>query len=621
MTGNPTAEAPRRMTALLSAAALGVPPLIGLALAIKEKSPRGLAFSVFFLAASVPSAFGIARGKAWGSVLGTYISGAGLLTVILHGISSGFSMMHAVPAAVYGVLFATLNMNASVRPPDRKKEEKRGESETLALWGLENAEAIVVAFVMALLIRCFCIEIFQIPSSSMEPTLMGSIKPEHDEPGECAFLHTGYHVDKSGDRIMVSKFYYAVTPIRRFDVVVFKFPLNQMRNFIKRVVGLPDEHLLIHQGDIYYRPRGEAKFRIARKPPLTQESVWIRTADVPGFMNDREGFDKCWESAPADGPSSAEYQVQSNELTTLESRGERGIRFFFKPHIVGGDARVTFTFELTGGGRGQVFAEIAGAHGRFELRLGAGEPGSFRYHAPGSERSAPTINTILPDSGLKPDRRHTLDLSVYDGTAWARLGGKVLEKIDFIDTFEKPAEPRSAFSGKSTDVSFGARGLTVKVRDLDVNRDIFYFGKRMEVHGGEKKDLRAYPLGEDDGDLYIPPGNYVMMGDNTQNSHDSRLWTSYVYRVKDRPEPIECDVLATSEYDDKNTGKVQDLLGLESPPAIAIEADQYGNPHALSRRDLVETELRDSPFVDEKFIVGKAFWVWWPVGRSFRMIR
>lgn len=55
----------------------------------------------------------------------------------------------------------------------------------------------------------------------------------------------------SGDRILVSKFAYALADSARWDVAVFKFPGNPKQNYIKRIVGLPDETLMIHHGDIY----------------------------------------------------------------------------------------------------------------------------------------------------------------------------------------------------------------------------------------------------------------------------------------------------------------------------------------------------------------------------------
>ena len=54
---------------------------------------------------------------------------------------------------------------------------------------------------------------------------------------------------------------------RRWDVVVFKNPKNPLDNFIKRLVGLPDELLLIVEGNVYVKPRGSdaSNWQIARK--------------------------------------------------------------------------------------------------------------------------------------------------------------------------------------------------------------------------------------------------------------------------------------------------------------------------------------------------------------------
>ena len=94
----------------------------------------------------------------------------------------------------------------------------------------------------------------------MEPTLLGDVSRSHSRDC-CPFNY--YHVplgsdNATGDRIMVTKYYYAFSPVERFDVVVFKFPLNQAKNFIKRVVGLPNEELRIYRGNLYVRkPDGE----------------------------------------------------------------------------------------------------------------------------------------------------------------------------------------------------------------------------------------------------------------------------------------------------------------------------------------------------------------------------
>ena len=85
----------------------------------------------------------------------------------------------------------------------------------------EYAEALIIAVLLALVIRTFVVQAFKIPSGSMLPTL------------------------QIGDHILVSKFLYYFQPIRRGEVIVFKFPQDESRDFIKRVIGLPGETLEI----------------------------------------------------------------------------------------------------------------------------------------------------------------------------------------------------------------------------------------------------------------------------------------------------------------------------------------------------------------------------------------
>ena len=165
----------------------------------------------------------------------------------------------------------------------------------------EMVEAFVVAFMLALLFRAFIAEAFVIPTGSMAPTLMGAhkdvfcdrcnqnfpvgasherttgIQPQVVVAGTCPNCRhlNSFDLTKSenttfnGDRILVSKFAYTLADPERFDVIVFKFPGNPKQNYIKRLVGLPNEVLTIHEGDIFTKhidsDEGE-KSEIIRKP-------------------------------------------------------------------------------------------------------------------------------------------------------------------------------------------------------------------------------------------------------------------------------------------------------------------------------------------------------------------
>lgn len=163
----------------------------------------------------------------------------------------------------------------------------------------ETVEAFVVAFILALLFRAFVAEAFVIPTGSMAPTLMGAHKDvfceqcnhrfqvgaskERRGPKQeytvvagicpnCRFVNNMDLADDNedstfnGDRILVSKFAYTVSDPDRWDVIVFKFPGNPKQNYIKRLVGLPNETVSIQYGDVYIAESGQAESTILRKP-------------------------------------------------------------------------------------------------------------------------------------------------------------------------------------------------------------------------------------------------------------------------------------------------------------------------------------------------------------------
>jgi len=89
---------------------------------------------------------------------------------------------------------------------------------------VETLDATIFAAVLSLVIITFVAQAFYIPSGSMEPTL------------------------QIGDRILVGKFSYRLRPIRRGDIIVFRYPLGPARDFVKRVVGLPGETVELREG-------------------------------------------------------------------------------------------------------------------------------------------------------------------------------------------------------------------------------------------------------------------------------------------------------------------------------------------------------------------------------------
>lgn len=91
----------------------------------------------------------------------------------------------------------------------------------------ETLETVVIAFVLAMIIRTFVVQAFKIPSGSMRPTL------------------------EVGDRILVNKFIYRFKEPQRGDVIVFRSPEDTKKDFIKRLIGKGKETVEIREGKIY----------------------------------------------------------------------------------------------------------------------------------------------------------------------------------------------------------------------------------------------------------------------------------------------------------------------------------------------------------------------------------
>jgi signal peptidase I len=619
---NPLARLLRTQPAMGAAALFGMLAIapVGVFLTAIPEGWSGWCTASLLLAGAgaIPALAALLR-LPWANTAAQYLCWGQLVQVALRIMSKGFSPVQAVPGvAAVGVLLA---LTSAQEPAAGPGQERRPDS--FGQWTKENVEAIVVAFIMALVIRCFCIEVFKIPSSSMEPTLLGDVTglDSGNHPLNSCPFKDQHKWSTGGDRIMVTKYYYAFSSIERYDVVVFKFPLNQSKNFIKRVVGLPDEYLMIHHGNIYTKRPGEEAFRIARRTLRTQDSIWIPVDGDADYLTSREVFGSTWR-APVGGAGGkrAEFTIDQGELATLESGGVRTIRFERTAPITDGhgqdvdEVQIAFDFELTST-HGTLFAEIDNEFGRFEARLSTDAQSELRMHGPAGDNIAP-----LKDVHLVPDRRYHLALSVYDGTAVVRVNDDLAGHIDFIDDVKSE---RLVESPKRV-IAFGANDLTFKLQNLTVGRDVYYKGK--------ERDGRHIV---EDEPIKIPPGNYIMMGDNVENSHDARSWSKRTFDLTDgRKVVAEAQDIENSRT--ISPDEVMERYGLEKRPTTIVSADEHGIPWALYSETNVPPGLKPGPFVgvikreedwegahfvDEKFIVGKALWIWWPRGRWFHLIR
>ena len=160
----------------------------------------------------------------------------------------------------------------------------------------EYFESIVIAVILALFIRTFVVQAFKIPTGSMENNLL------------------------IGDHLLVNKFVFGPTPLaigrallpvrnpRRGDIVVFKYPDEPDRDFIKRVIGLPGETIELRNKKIYIngKPLDEPYVHFLTPPP--SEFQEVTSSDL------RETY------PPATVPQDAYFVMGDNRDNSQDSR-------------------------------------------------------------------------------------------------------------------------------------------------------------------------------------------------------------------------------------------------------------------------------------------------------------
>jgi len=150
---------------------------------------------------------------------------------------------------------------------DALDEKPRAPKKSVAR---EYTEAILIALLLALLIRTFIIQAFKIPSGSMENTLLigdhilvSKFSYGTHIPNEIPFLD----IKLFDDIVLFSK-----VP-QRGDIIVFKFPKDERRDFIKRVIGLPGDFLEVRRQKIYINDKLYEDTHARHTDPASNDSL------------------------------------------------------------------------------------------------------------------------------------------------------------------------------------------------------------------------------------------------------------------------------------------------------------------------------------------------------------
>lgn len=175
----------------------------------------------------------------------------------------------------------------AIAPPGKEQGERAGKGKVR-----EYAEAFVIALLIALVVRTFVVQAFKIPSGSMETTLLVG-----DHIFVNKFLY-GYHIPYTKGRVL--RF---ATP-KRGDIVVFVFPEDPEKDFIKRVIGVPGDTVEIRNKQV-----------LLNGTPL--EEPYVRYADgrmIDGFVRTRDNM------SPVKVPPGMYFVMGDNRDRSYDSR-------------------------------------------------------------------------------------------------------------------------------------------------------------------------------------------------------------------------------------------------------------------------------------------------------------
>ena len=492
------------------------------------------------------------------------------------------------------------------------RHRPRAKDETVK----ETFESIIIAFILAFVFRAYVVEAFVIPTGSMAPTLLG----EHvritcvqcgyqftSDPDElradpppprralqarkrsyltvaadavCPMCHFPNHLPggrrhptrvSSGDRILVHKYIYSILEPRRWDVVVFKNPYDPDINFIKRLVGLPQEQLALVEGNVYVRsmkpesPGESGAWRIARKtdPRENRQALRVQRAvwrpvyhsqyvpiDVSSGRPDpsraRHPWRPPWVADDASGLSAwvldgrGGYRHESAEEGTIRFDFDRALdqsvglwpynQLKFKqpnPSPVE-DVRLAVavmpdTADLSI--RLQTTSRLDDPEGNVHVLAASIDPeGKARLVRldPRTARST-VLGAPVQVGPLEPGRTRDVELWYVDQEASVWVDGRQCLVHRFDLPFEKVLSRRSPALYPEVSISIGGTPATLTRVELD--RDLHYSGaKPGSTLPGRSVVLKPREGVENGRPLHLDEDEFFCLGDNSPWSHDGRFW-------------------------------------------------------------------------------------------------
>ena len=457
----------------------------------------------------------------------------------------------------------------------------------------DNLEAFAVAIAMALVIRHFCLEAFRIPTGSMMPTLLGDKHADYQGP------------KRRGDRILVDKLLWQRRDPRRWEVAVFRYPLNANQNFIKRIIGLPDEWLQIADGDIWTSNDEGKTWTIQRKPPAVLDQLLIPYYPQPAGQRGSFADVDCWDTTGS-------WRVDEEARTfAVDAKSEVPDELFFNRNVLPypdvdtlrqgrrdrdfrsgmvGDVRIRFRAEITR--TGTLAVEITEHGVPYRLVLAA-DGCRFEYEEREKGKAVRKHRIDLPWK-VEAGKAYDVVYANADLALFASLNDD--EFVHELATRGPPSEPlydlpRSAHGDHGLRIE--AAGCAATIEDLHIDRDVFY-----------RADTLTPRI------VKMPPDSYLMLGDNQKHSSDSRKWRAGTAYMKDgsvirwETEPRDRTITNPTRYD---------IEAATGDTVLRIDQDMEGRTVYFRKDDMERFTSEPWPFVKRDRLIGRAFSVFWPI--------
>lgn len=444
----------------------------------------------------------------------------------------------------------------------RQTSEKENVKKDRAAEIANTFEWLITAFILAFVFRAFVMEAFRIPTGSMADTLKGAhfrlccaqcgykydhgyVPQEYNQkqdtipvrparPPRTRCPNCGYYPDRrdatavsNGDRILVLKCIYQFSEPKRWDVTVFKNPLEPNINYIKRLVALPGEQIEIIDGDVYINDR------ITRKPPKVQNELWMPVYDNdyqpmrPNERNFNDHQDRIWRQPFDLGRSKWQIDRDNRTVFRLDSTGD-DIHTILYDTTRGNDFRATYAYNNVMGYGDRPYCSDLMV--RFYVNPGDGKSlvgiGLSKYRtrylaeldpegAMIISKATRTGKEVLASRRIEPVKvgKPTLvkfanvDHELIFEVGPERLAHDLGLQADDAGPIEKNIEPHVRILGSGKLVLW----------HVAIFRDIYYTGIMGNgMRGARASEGSAFTLAED---------QFFVLGDNSPNSQDSRWWS------------------------------------------------------------------------------------------------